>query len=1116
MKKESIHTNLRATRRWCASGLFLVFLAIGSASFGQGRASLSGRVTDTQGAIIPSAVVTATRIGTGAKIVTRSNPTGFYVFPSLPASSYSISVSATGFKRYDQVGILVQANQSVTADVTLQPGEQSETVRVSAVAAQVNTTTGTLSNVIGQHAVENLPLNGRNAAQLSEETAGVILGPNNGADQGTQKTFPAALTISVNGSRSSDTNFMFDGGNNNDEYFMVNQPFPFPDALQEFSIQTSNYTAQYGQDAGGIVNIISKSGTQAFHGDLFEYVRNGMFNAANFFSSTVDPLKRNQFGGTIGGPVEIPHLFKTKHAFFFVGYQRTILRDQQGGVSSFVPTQANLRGDFSALLSASNPDNPTGAAVQLINPHTLQPYVGNIIDPATFDPASVAIMRALPGVAGNGATFYRNPVRQDLNEILVRGDQDITSKDHLTEHFYRNSFTNAGVYDPHNLLTYNDQSTIPVLSALVSETHTFSPHVLNDLVVNYSREVSTRGPVAGVPNIASFGVNIPQPPANALVGLSVDGYFSFGAAGLALFRRNNYTLTDDVSWVRGAHTMSFGVHAELSKVDIDSFFNNSGSFGFTADTTNNAAASFLLGYLNNFQQGNGQYFNDRNQFYGLYAQDSWRITPKLTLNYGLRWEPSRPWQEINNKTMQFSPTGYAEGRVSTVYPLAPPGLFFPGDAGVPKNGVKPIYDKFMPRFGFAYDVRGDGTLSIRGGAGVFFDTRLSANFNSVPSEISPFSTSVSLTDVQGPFSDPYRGIPNPFVGPPQPPATYVFPLPVQVNAYDPSGIFHVPVVYMYNLAVEKSLSRVWVLSVAYVGSHSSHLYADNDYNPSTYIPGSTLGTNARRHFPGFSDINIYSMSGDSNYNSGQVTVRRHVSTGLDLSANYTYSKSMDTLPYLNGISAPSSGPGAPYAIPIYEPDYKRLDIGPSDFDRTHVFSGSYVWTFPRMMGGNGLMRALLNDWVTTGIVQAQTGQPITITAGKDVSGTGLLADRAQWNGENPYGAGACKSSSVPCKSYLNPADFSLPAPGTFGNVTKGKFRGPGYFDWDAGVARRFPFGGSRVFELRAEYFNVINRNNLNNPITSISSGGFGQISSSTAAESPISPRVAQFSGKLVF
>jgi hypothetical protein len=1091
-------------------------LTILPASFGQGRATLSGTVADTQGGLIPSAVITVTQISTGAQTIVNSGTVGEYVFPSLPASSYSIAVSAAGFKTFVQKGIQLQADQSVTLNAILQVGDTSQTITIEANATQVDTTTGTLSQVIDEQSVNDLPLNGRNAADLTEESAGVVLGPVDNADQGTTKTFPVAVTVSVNGTRSSDTNFMFDGGNNIDEYTNVNQPFPFPDALQEFSIQTSNYNAEYGQNAGGVVNIVSRSGGEQFHGSLFEFVRNGMFNAANFFSTTgVDPLKRNQFGGTVGGPVEIPHLAKSKHTFFFVGYQRTVITDEQGGVNSFVPTQANLNGDFSALLSATNPNNPVGKVVQLMNPYTLQPYSGDMIDPSTFNPAAVAFMKDLPSETGDGATYYQNPLVQTYNEVIVRGDQDLGKADHITAHYYLDGFTNEGFLTTSNLLSESSGSHIQVQSALLSETHTFSPNLLNSLVVNYSREMSTRGPPAGSPNITDFGVDISQPASNVILGMAATGFFSATASPLAEFQRNNYTLSDDLHWVKGTHSIAFGVHAEISKVDINSEFNQAGSFTFNSYNTNYALASFLLGELYSFNQGNGQYFNDRDQFYGLYAQDIWRATPKLTLNYGVRYEPFNPWQELKHRIMQFNPTAYAEGRVSTVYVNAPPGLLFPGDAGVPEQGVRSAYKNVMPRFGFAYDVRGDGALSVRGGGGLFYDTRQPAISNSADTTASPFAEALTLTEPAGSFSNPYMGITNPFPAPATPSPNFVFEPPVSVFTFDPSGTFHVPLIYAYNLAVEQRLTKNLTSRIAYAGARSSHLFTANDMNPSIYIPGSTLPTNSRRHFPGYSDIGEADMGGNADYNALQVTLQRHVTRGLSLTANYTYSKSIDTLPY-NTIDTPvSSGPGAPYAIPIYDPNYKSLDIGPSDFDRKHVFSGTYVWMLPKMTAGNRAVRAVVNDWQTTGIVQAMSGQPITITAGSDISLTGLLQDRAVWNGQNPYGSGAC-GSKPKCKNYLNPADFTLPAAGTFGNVVKGSFRGPGYADWDAGLSRSFRLEGASAFEFRAEYFNLINRDNLNNPITAVESAGFGSITSSSATDSPISPRVAQFSGKFVF
>jgi len=1100
MNVPSLWKKLTQERKLYATGMCLGLLAIAPAIFAQGLGVLSGTVADASGAVIPSATLTATQVNTGATTTVRTNTSGQYIFPSLPPDGYSISVTAPGFKAYVRTGIVLQADQSETVNASLSLGETSQTVTVDANASQVDTTTGTLSQVIDRQSVNELPLNGRNAAVLTELVAGVVLGPADNADQGTTKTFPAAVTVSVNGSRTADTNFMFDGGNNIDEYTNVNQPFPFPDALQEFSVQTSNYSAEYGQNAGGVVNIISRSGGAAYHGDLFEYVRNGMFNARNYFATKVDPLKRNQFGGTLGGPVAIPHLFGSKHTFFFVGYQKTIIRDQQGGVNSFLPTPANLAGDFSNVTT------------QIVNPFTGKLYPKNFIDPSTFDPASIALMKDLPSVSSNGSVFYQNPLAQDFNELLLRGDQDLGTADHLSAHYYLNSFSSAGVLNPANLLTYAAQSNIRVQSALLSETHTFTPSILNTLVVNYSREISTRGPVPDGPSITDFGVNISQPSIRAITGVSATGFFTLGATAGAAFQRNNYSLSDDVHWVKGSHSMAFGVHAEVSKVDLNNQYNQPGTFTFSSDRTNYALASFLLGALSSFNQGAGQYFNDRNQFYGFYGQDSWRVSHRLTVNYGLRYEPFKPWQELMHRIEQFSPAAYAAGRKSTVYVNAPPGMLFPGDAGVPTQGVRSSYGNIMPRVGFAYDVHGNGTLSVRGGAGLFYDTRQPAIMNSISSENSPFSLSISRTD-QGTFSNPYAGITDPFPAPAVAPANFVFPAPVQVNTYDPSGTFQVPLNYAWNLTVEQQFPINITSRIAYVGAHASHLFVGNNLNPS--IPGvlspngTLLSPDQRRHLPGYTNILETSMSGNESYNSLQATLQQRAWKSISFTANYTFSKAIDTLPYLTIDTTPSSGPGAAYAYPIYVPNYKSLDIGPSDFDRQHVFSASYLWKFPRLHDGPRVLRAVVNDWQTTGIVQLQSGSPLTITAGSDRSQTALLQDRAQWNGRSPYGVGACKTSA-PCKNFLNPAVFSLPSVGSFGNVVKGSFRGPGYADWDGGLFRSFPIREAATLEFRAEYFNLLNRDNLNNPITPVSSGGFGSITSA------VSPRIAQFSAKLLF
>jgi hypothetical protein len=685
----------------------------------QGLGTIVGTVTDTTGAVIPGAQVKAVNAGTGISRSVISNSQGYFVIPSLNPAQYDVSIEAPGFAPLSKSDVTLLADQSLTLNSSLSPPGQSQTVDVSAQELAVNTSTSNLSQVIEQKRIVDLPLNGRNAVSLALLVPGASIGSSSSIDQGVTKTFPAAITISFNGSRANQTSYNLDGVNNNDIYTNVNMPFPFPDALQEFSVQTSNYAARYGGNSGAVVNAITKSGTDEVHGDLFEFVRNAVFNARNYFAPVRDQLKRNQFGGTIGGPVVIPKLYKGKgRTFFFFGYQQTQIRNVQNGNVAYVPTAAELRGDFSALLSASNSNNPFGKAYQIVDPKTKAPYVNNQIPVGSFDPAAVAFTKYLPLATadpGTGRVVYSIPLSQSFNEYMARLDQTLSAKDRLIARYYINRFNNNPFLNPTDYLSLVGATQSYAHNALLSETHIFSANLLNEFRVAFSRITSNSGPPTNSINYNTLGVNIYQPAGQPFLGtINVSGYFATSSTNYPFkIYRDNYNLADDVTFVRGRHSMVFGAAALRGQVLLRDAFQAGGNFGFTSDSTNNALAGYLLGSIRTFAQGAGETKDNLDHVVSAYAQDNYHVTQRLTLNLGLRWEPYIPWQETKGRVEQFRPQNYYAGIHSQVFPNAPAGLLFPGDPGMPSNGVRGSYVVFAPRIGFALDVTGDGKTSIQ-------------------------------------------------------------------------------------------------------------------------------------------------------------------------------------------------------------------------------------------------------------------------------------------------------------------------------------------------------------------------------------------------------------------
>jgi len=1098
----------------CAYGALLLLCS--SSAWAQGFGSIVGTVSDPSGAVIPGASITVTDPATSVTRHETANQQGYFVVSTLRPSTYDITITAPGFVDYKQTGVRLLADQTVTVNATLSIGKAAQTVSVNAEPPQVNTSNPALSEVVEQRRVVDLPLNGRNAASLLLVVGGAIPAPANDVDQGNTKSFPEVVTVSTNGVRQNEVSFRLDGANNNDIYTNANQPFPFPDALQEFSVETSNYGAQYGGNAGGVVNIVTKSGTNELHGDLFEFVRNYVFNARNFFAAHRDLLKRNQYGGTIGGPVFIPKLYNGKDkTFFFFGYQGTKIRNVGNTTSAFVPTAAERNGNFSALLNAADPANPFHKSIQ-INDRNGHAIPGNILAPSQLDPASVAFLQYLPQVGGNGQIFYTQPISQNFGEYVARGDHAFSENDRLMLRYFYDSFTNQGFLNPANYLSFQNYANIVDQNALIGETHVFGPSAVNDFRASFSRETSNRGPAPGSIGLTDLGVKIWQPPtAKTLEGIQVSGYFNVAETDPAAFIRNQYNLSDDVSLVHAKHTISFGGSVIRAQVLLRNQFRTSGSFSFTPDVTNDALASFMQGYVRSFTQGFGEFKDDLLDTFNLYLEDDYHASRRLTINLGIRYDPLFPWEERRFRTEEFNPADYYAGVHSQVYINAPAGLLFPGDPGVPKWGANGSYNNFAPRVGFAYDLTGDGKTSLRGGAGVFYDALLAGAYNNRFVDVTPFSPQFSVTTPPGTFSNPYVGYSNPFPAPFPPPKNISFqPYPVLAITYDPSNNhkLQTPTIYDWNLTLERQLAPNWLLRVAYAASRSTHLLEAVELNPAVYIPGSSAGTDARRRFQPYGSILQSTQDINANFNSAQVTLEKRFSRGITILANYTWSKALDDTPAGAGIVAAGQGGQSP--IPWYLPGRHQNDYGPSDYDHPQRVVVSYVWDLPRLRGSNPLLRYVVGGWQWTGIVSAMSGNPFTVLAGKDQSQTGLGTDRANFTGINPYGGNAC-GISAPCVNYLNPAAFSLPVVGSFGNVGKGSLRGPNFVDFDTGLFKEIPLAAERArLQFRAEFFNVWNRVNLNNPsnstTTSFSSGGFGTLTSAQ------DPRIGQLALKLIF
>ena len=1050
---------------------------------------ISGVVKDTSGAAIPGAEVTVTKTDTGAVRTVFTAPDGSYVLPNLPVGPYQLKVVLQGFSTYVRDGIVLQVSSNPEINVTLSVGTISEQVTVTAASSLVETHSTGVGQVIDNQHVLEMPLNGRQATELIFLSGLATAAP--AGDLNTNKNFPT-VTISVAGGQANGITYIMDGGTHNDPFNNLNLPTPFPDALQEFKVETSALPARYGHHAASAVNVVTKSGSNNMHGDAFEFWRNWRFNEKNYFAPTVDSLNRNQYGGTFGAPI-----VKNK-LFFFGGYQGKDERSNPATTISYAPTQAMLSGDFTQIAS---PACNGGRQVNLGGG-----FVGNKIDPSKFSPVSLNFLKHVPvSTDPCGKLQYGIPNDNTQHEALAKGDYTVNSQQSAFLRYYYARYDNPAVYDGVNVLTLSRTSQLNQVHSFVGgHNWVVSANTLNSLHVTYNRTLNDR-PVPGFFSATDLGSNVyslvPQ-----YMGITVSGNgFSVGAGGTnpGFFNSKTFQLADDLDMVRGAHQFSVGGNWIHSNIETVNNRPTNGQFSFNGQTTGLSLADFMIGAMSGgFVQGNPVYDYDHHDYMAAYAQDTWRVGADVTLNLGVRWEPFNPVQNTYGWVSHFDQTLFDQNVHSKVYPQAPAGLIFPGDAGYPDNGVaKAKWGQFAPRLGVVWNPGGSEATSVRASWGVFYDAP-QLFFNTRFANNPPWGAQITLPNPAGGFANPYLGYPggNPFPSLNTQWATQPFPaFGVYVNApldLNPTTL------QQWNVSVQRQVGD-WLFAASYLGNHSSHLWIGNELNPAVFGPGATTGnTNTRRVLylenpaanagQAYGTIGQIDDRGRGNYNAMFLQTQRRLKNNLSVLANWTLSKCMSD-PATTEITGPT----------IVNPANPLGDYSYCSSDRRHVVNVSVVAGVGKV--GSGVTGAILSDWQFAPIVRYQSGNRSTVVTGVDNALTGVNtgAQRAVQVLDDPYGDGSAGN-------YLNRAAFTSPATGTYSTLAPFSIVNPSVWQNDLAITRTFPLSGSQTVQFRWEIFNVFNVVNYNAPITALNSSSFGQIQ--TAGD----PRIMQLALKFNF
>jgi hypothetical protein len=1119
----------RLRRLWLLAStlIFVVFFTTSLYAQAVAVAEVDGTVSDSSGKVIVGAPVTLLQTDTQGLHSTVTDGDGRYRATNLPPGPYTLNVKAPGFKDFRQTGIVLEVAKTIDINVTMSVGSVTETIEVTANASMVETKDSAIAQTMDQTKVVELPLNGRNLTQLLTLTGGGTTAP--AGDLTGSKNIQGSNgsgTFSVAGGQANGVNYLLDGGDNNDSFSNVNLPIPFPDAVQEFSVQTNALQAQFGLHPGGVVNVVTKSGTNSYHGDLFEFLRNYDMNArpkgvvtpaGSVLQPTRDSLKRNQFGGTVGGRIIRDKLF------FFGGYQQTVQRSNPSGTTAHVPTALTMKGDFSVQDAATSVGGCLSKAVQLKDPQG-NPYPGNVIPQSKFDQSAMKLLSYLPVSPDPcGAYIFGQPSNNPDWQVIGRVDYLKSDRHNIYGRYYIYNYTGQSFFDGKNALTTgpNPGNKDQSMTATFGDTFTLNATTVNSFHATFDRRADNRGSAPNLFGPQALGMNISDNMADNYIQVTVGNYFNVacGTCAPGYFNVNNYQISDDFTKTIGAHQISFGFDGRKEQFNSTNNQQSNGQWTFSGGTTTTYTgdnlADLLLGHMSQWNQGNPLSDYMRQTVVALYVQDSWRATQHLTLNLGARWEPELPSVDKQCRGNQFSMAAFLAGTHSSQYPNAPAGLLFGKDQ---PNGCQFTTSHWLatsPRVGLVFDPKGDGKQTIRAAFGLMHDsTQLyyPERWTTNP----PYASSISISNpsITAPFSNPWNG--------------YVSPTGVSGNPFPGAAIFPANGVYVsippnvhdtymlqWNLSYSKQIAKDWLATATYIGNRTNHILGAQEINMPLPLPGATAqNENARRPLTilnptqgaYYNQIVQTDDGASSSYNGLLLKAEHRLANNFTVLGNYTWSHCISDYDYNGELSGVTSY----YQNPLNRRG-ERSDCG---FDRRHIFNASMVILSPGI--GQGFAKKLTKDWQLAPIVSLYSGQPFNVTTGSDVSLTGITLDRpnvvpgvdalphtlTQWFNPAVFAGG--------CNNATYAANLSCVPLGTFGNASRNIFHGPGTIQWDMSVTRKFQFTERFRTELRGEFFNIMNHANWNAPAAGLTSSTFGQITTFG------SPRLVQLSMKMFF